>query len=372
MKYCRLCVQPDTRPGLQFDEEGVCPACRFAAQRFEIDWDTRKEELRDIIAWGRAHSHFGYDCIIGVSGGKDSTRQAMYVREELGAKPLLVSCTYPPEQMTHRGAHNLSNLIELGFDAISVGPGPQVWKRLMRYGFLQYGNWCKSTELALYTSAPKIATAYQIPLVFLGENPAITLGDFGVRSLTSDANRMKHGNTLAGADPSQYFVDGLTRKDLLLYSYPTDEEMNRAELRIRYLGYYWPDFSKLDNASYAIANGLHLREEPFADCGSVSKVQSVDEDFVAVNQMMKHLKLGFGMTTDDVCEDIRYGRMSREEAVELVKRYDGKCAPSLIERFSDYIEISVARFWDVAESFRNPALWRRRGNGAWELADALE
>ena len=97
-----------------------------------------------------------------------------------------------------------------------------------------------------------------------------------------------------------------------------------------------------------------------------------DEDFVAVNQMMKHLKLGFGMTTDDVCEDIRYGRMSRAEAVELVKRYDGKCAPSLIERFADYIEISVERFWEVAESFRNPALWRRRGNGEWALADALE
>ena len=57
-----------------------------------------------------------FDCIIGVSGGKDSTRQALFIREKLKMRPLLVCCTYPPEQLTDLGAKNLSNLIKLGFD----------------------------------------------------------------------------------------------------------------------------------------------------------------------------------------------------------------------------------------------------------------
>src|SRR6185436_11305402 len=120
--------------------------------------------LDEIAEFGRRNNVSGYDCIIGVSGGKDSVRQVMYARDELGLKPLLVSCTYPPEQMSERGAKNLANIISLGFDLISVSPAPQTWKSLMREGFLRFGNWARSTEMALYASAPKVAIAYHIPL----------------------------------------------------------------------------------------------------------------------------------------------------------------------------------------------------------------
>src|SRR3990172_3671571 len=111
MQYCKKCVQPDTRPGIKFNADGVCPACQYMEHFYSIDWDARRRELQGIVEKSKKDNPSGYDCIVGVSGGKDSTRQAMFVRDTLGLKPLLVSCSYPPEQLTDRGAHNLSNLI---------------------------------------------------------------------------------------------------------------------------------------------------------------------------------------------------------------------------------------------------------------------
>ena len=140
MKLCNKCVMPETRPGIRFDEQGVCLPCRFSGQNIPVNWENRKNELREIADWGRANSNCSYDCIVPVSGGKDSTRQALYARDELGLRSLLVSCVYPPEQQSEIGAHNLSNLISLGFDTISVGPGPEKWKTMMKRAFYKYGN----------------------------------------------------------------------------------------------------------------------------------------------------------------------------------------------------------------------------------------
>ena len=120
MFYCRKCIQPDTRPGITFDEEGVCPACRFAEKEHTIDWESRRVELARVVDHGRKNNVSGYECIIGVSGGKDSVRQALFAKEELGLNPLLVCCSSPPEQITELGTKNISNLIELGFDVLSA------------------------------------------------------------------------------------------------------------------------------------------------------------------------------------------------------------------------------------------------------------
>lgn len=372
MKYCKKCVQPDTRPGIEFDGEGICPACRFMEKWPEIDWEARRNELNKLAEYGKSKNVSGYDCIIGVSGGKDSTRQALFVREELGLNPLLVCCSYPPEQLTERGAHNISNLISLGFDTIIDAPAPQTWKKLMREGFRRYGNWCKSTELALYASAPRVAIAYHIPLIFLGENPAIQLGDLNVGSITDDANRMKYCNTLGGGAIDWLLADGITEKDIIPYQYPSDEEMGWGNLVIRYLGYYWSDFTKVDNAAYSIARGLDLRTDPSEDTGHIWGFQALDDDFVVVNQFIKYVKFGFGQVTDEVCEQIRFGRMSRQHGIELVKKYDGKCAKRYIEAFCNYIEISEEEFWTTVESYRSKEIWAKDSNGEWVLRIPLE
>ena len=365
--YCAKCVQPNTRPGIRFDSDGVCPACRFAEQADKIDWAARRRGLEAVADFGRKHNISGYDCIIGVSGGKDSTRQAMYVRDDLKLKPLLVSCTYPPEQVTERGAHNISNLISLGFDCISVSPNPKIWKLLMRESFLKYGNWCKPTEMALYASAPKIAIAYHIPLIFLGENPAIALGDLNVGSVTGDANKMKYCHTLGGGRPDNLLIEGMTEGDVYWYYYPSDDEMEWAKLRIVFLGYFIKDFKRFKNAEFSVANGLKIRDDPPEDIGDNYGFEALDDDFVVVNQMFKYLKFGFGKVTDQASEAVRLGMMSRDEAVEAVKKYDGRCADRFIKSFCDYIDISEDRFWETAERFRNKNIWEKETGGAWKL-----
>ncbi|WP_461209855.1 N-acetyl sugar amidotransferase [Desulfocurvus sp. DL9XJH121] len=365
MRYCKYCVQPDTRPGIAFDEEGVCPACRYAEERRRLDWSERRRELEKIADYCRVHNVSGYDCIVGVSGGKDSTRQAVFVRDELGLNPLLLCCSYPPEQLTERGARNLSNLISLGFDLTTVAPAPGVWKRMLREGFIRYGNWCKSTEMALYASAPRVAIAYQIPVVFLGDNPATSMGELSTGSKTGDANKMKYSNTIASG-PDELAPEGVGPKDLFWYRYPSDRDMDLAALRVVYLGYFF-DFNRKDNAEFSMARGLEVRDDPPEDIGDITGHEALDEDFVIPGQMMKYLKLGFGKATDQVCEEIRLGRMAREEAIRLVQLYDGKCAPRYLEKFRRYMEMDEQEFTDIIESYRNRDLWRRKPDGSWRL-----
>lgn len=367
IKLCKKCVNASSRPNIFFDEEGVCPVCRFEEGKREqtVNWELRDRELQEIIAWGRANSKSSYDCIVTVSGGKDSTRQALYARDELGLKPLLVSCVYPPEQLHERGAYNLANLIELGFDTLSISLDPQTWKKMMRQSFFKHANWCKSTEMALYSIPIHAAIAYKIPLVFLGENPALTIGERHGR-LDGDASRMKYCNTLGGGDPSGLRPDDVTDKDAYFYKYPSDDEMEWAKLRIIYLGYYIRDWSGRNNATFAINHGLQVRHDSPEEIGDLWGFSGLDEDFRLVNQMIKYIKFGFGHVNDQVCEAINAGIMSREEGIDLLKKYDGKCDHRYIEHFCRYLEISEEEFWRIVESFRGD-MWQRDENGSWQL-----
>ena len=367
MYYCKRCLNPSTRPGIHFDEEGVCLVCRFGEQRTTtIDWDERRKELQKIAEWGREHSKSSYDCIIPVSGGKDSTRQALYIRDELGLKPLLVSMVYPPEQLNELGAANLANLISLGFDAITFSLDPQVWKKLMLKSFRSHANWARSTELALYSAPVKAAMAYKIPLMFLGENPSYTVGE-REDSFTGDATNMRNCNTLSGGDATHYIDEDITLKDIHFYNYPEQKDMENENIRIVYLGYYLQDFNIVTNAKVAIENGLQIRNDPPEDIGDLWGYTSVDEDFRLPNQMIKYIKLGYGYVTDQVCEAMSLGMMNRKTALELVQKYDGTCAPRFIEKFCRYLGITVEDFWETVEKFRNKDIWEKNSDGQWCL-----
>ncbi len=373
MRYCKKCVNPDTRPDTYIDDEDICIICRYAEKRKKnlIDWNARRKELEEIARWGKENSQCSYDCIVPVSGGKDSTRQALYVRDELGLKPLLVSMVYPPEQQVERGAYNLGNLISLGFDTISASLNPQIWKKLMRESWFRYANWCKSTELPLYAIPIHFAIAYGVPLVFLGENPAYSHGQVEGGCLGGEATKMKYSNTLAGGDADKYLTEGISRKDLYFYNYPSDQDMEKVNVRIFYLGYYIEDFNSFKNAEIAVQNGLKLRDDPIEDTGEITGTQSLDEDFYMVNQMAKYVKFGFGQVNDKVCEMIALGMIDREEGIKLIKKYDGKCAPRFIKQFCQYIDISEDEFWEIVESYRDPSIWGKDKNNEWQLKEKL-
>lgn len=366
MKYCKKCLQVDTRPGTKFDEKGICPACNYFESLETVDWDERRKELDDVVAFGKANSQSGYDCIIGVSGGKDSTRQAFFVKDVLKMNPLLVSLGYPPEQVTQRGVDNVSNMIAHGFDCITINPAPKIWKKLMRKGFFEHTNWAKSTELALFSSVPRLAIAYQIPLIWWGENTALQLGDLNVMGKNgSDGNNLRKMNTLGGGDITWLLGDEVRKEDILQYNYPSEKEIEDANLRITFLGYFWKDWSLLDNGNFSALRGLDIRNESPKDIGDPLGITSLDEDWVGLNQMIKYLKFGFGRISDYVNEDIRLGRMTRGEAIALNKKYDGACSPKYIKSFCDYIDITEKQFWEKVDQSVNKDLFERNEENKW-------
>ena len=367
MKYCVRCLQADTRPGIFFNGEGVCPACIYHESLRMVDWDERKQELAEVVAFGRANNHSGYDCIIGVSGGKDSTRQAIFVKDVLKMNPLLVSLGYPPEQVSQRGVDNVSNMIRHGFDCITINPGPDTWRTLMRRGFFEYTNWCRSTELALFSSVPRLAIAYQIPLIWWGENPALQLGDMNVLGKTGgDGNSLRKMNTLGGGDNGWLLREGIRANQILQYCYPPEAEMEEANLRITFLGYFWKDWSLVDNGNFSALRGLDVRTDRPWEIGDTHGITSLDEDWVTLNQMIKYLKFGFGRVSDYVNEDIRNGRISRDEGIALNEKYDGTCADKYIESFCAFIGITVNDFWKHVDKAVNPVLFAKDGLGKYK------
>ena len=364
MNYCKRCLQPDTRPNTKFHDSGICPACHYIDQLPEVDWQERFEILQDLLTqFPRRKGQF-HDCIIGVSGGKDSTRQALWVRDKLGLNPLLVSLSYPPEQVTERGVDNLSNLIELGFDVHILAPAPDTWRRLMAASFRRFANWCRSTELALFSAVPRLAIQYKIPLILWGENPGLQLGDLKTLGRKGyDGNNLRNMNTLGGGAFDWMIEEGFSEQDLISYRYPDPEEFDAAGLQIVYLGWFLGDWSLVNNALYSCSNGLLIRDDAAENTGDLFGVSSLDEDWVSLNQMIKYYKFGFGRATDYVNEEIRLGRLTRDEGIALVERYDGCCGSHYIESFCEYIDISVQEFWQQVHANLNQSLFKLTSDG---------
>jgi len=361
MRYCKKCVQPDTRPGLVFDDEGICMACRFAEERKSIDWVRREEQLLKIAGWARKNAYEGFDCVVGVSGGKDSHFQALYAREQLGLKALLVNCA--PDSITEVGRQNLENLVQHGFDMISFRPNPKVMRAVTRRAFFEYGNFIKPSEYPLYAVSYQTALRFNIPLIIQGENPAATLGTVGFLEPSDDAWGIRNSNTLGGGNASDWVQEGIGLKDLLFYQFP-----KHSKTRAIYLGYYAEEWSYYGNTAFAVAKGLKGRpgHDPYLT-GRLSPFSTVDSDIQLVNQMLKYYKFGFGFVTDEVCYDIRERGLARKDALRLVKAYDGRCDERYIHEFCEYIGITSERFWQVVDGLVNKKLFQKNSlTKEWE------
>ncbi len=364
MKYCKNCLQPDTRPNTIFSPDGICPACDYFEALKQVDWQERFEILQDLLSkYPRKKGQF-HDCIIGVSGGKDSTRQALFLRDKMGINPLLVCLSYPPQQVTERGVSNLSNLINLGFDVLVSAPAPQTWMKLKQEGFRHFTNSFRSTEMALFASVPQIAIKYGIKLILWGENPGLQLGDMKTLGRTGyDGNSLRYMNTLSsGLD---WMLDcGFEKSELVSYVYPDTEEFEKHDLQIVYLGWFLGDWSLVNNAGYACANGIEIRTDGVEKTGDLYGVTALDEDFTPVNQLIKYYKFGFGRVTDYVNEEIRLGRLSRDAGIKLVEQYDDAQDEKYIKNYCDYLEISVEAFWEKVKDSTNQRLFSIEPNGS--------
>ena len=355
MRYCKSCPQPDTRPNVIFHDDGICAACKFQEERKNINWREREREIKKIAQWAKDRSdHF--DCVVGVSGGRDSTFQALYARDVLGLKVLLANAA--PDHITPWGRANIENLVQMGFDMISVRPNPVINKITMKDAFYKYGNPLKPTEYYLWASAFRVAINYKIPLVLQGENAAITLGIKGMEP-TGDALQIFKHNTIQES-ASIWESEKVKSNDLYLWTPPSKNEIEKSGIKAVFLSYYSKDWSWSGNTKFSISRGLQGRYDHIAEkVGYLSRYVQIDTDMLPVNNLLKYLKFGFGGVTDEVCYDLREGRttqdkvcydmvgdtLTKEKAILLIEQFDGKCSDEYIRIFCNYIGISMDEFW---------------------------
>lgn len=373
MRWCKNCVEPDTRPGQVFDKSGICTPCQYSLQKVPVKWEERRKELTNIVNWAKKNKKGKYDCVLGVSGGKDSLKLAYFARE-FGLNPLLTCATFIPQHMSDLGAYNLSNIVNCGFDLETINVAPETCRKLMKITFLKFGNWVKTTEMFLISSMPRMAITHGIPLACGGENPFVTAGS-ECGSLDGDATNFAMLNTIAGGDLSHFEEEGYDPNELYFYQVPDKDEIIKNKIKFIYLGYYMEDFFASANYRFAIKRGMKTRSGYSADpinTGCVHDFVSLDEDFNSVNQHFKYLKYGFGFTAQQLSHDIREGLISREEAVELVKKYDGKCSEYYIDTFCDLIDISRKQFEEKRDQFRNRDIWMLDNRGNWVHRIPLE
>lgn len=321
-----------------------------------------KEYISSYLVEGK-----NYDCCLGVSGGKDSTRQALFARDVLGLTPHLVCLSFPPELLTKMGARNLSNLSQLGFSITFKGPAPYDWKRLMRLSLLKYGNPLVPTEQALYSSVPQTAIELGVKLILWGENPALQLGDMNTLGIDQyDGDNLRRTNTLKNTDNTWMNELNPPIENLSPYQYPSHDSYAKSSLKTVFMGPIIQDWSLINNSKYALLNGIDVRRERPENVGDIYGVTALDQHITPLNQVLKYLKYGFGRMTDYVNEEIRLGRLTREAGISLVSKYDGKCSVGYFKRFAAYLDMTYEEFWSYIDPYVNKTLFTCKGVGKYE------
>lgn len=235
----------------------------------------------------------------------------------------------------------------------------------MKRDFYKYLNPVKITEYSLWSSAYIIADQFNIPLVVQGENGGLTLGTrLTGLGTDSDALKANETNTMASGWEEYLEVDGVTEKDLFMFRYNRNRLQEKG-IRGIWLQYYLKEWSFRGNAEFSKQHGLMWRPDNFDpdSIGTYVPFAQLDSDLVQVNQMLKYIKFGFGQCMDHACYDLRDGRITRDEAIKLVRQYDGKCSDYYIKQFCDFIGISLDEFWRIANQFRG-SMWIKK-NGSW-------
>lgn len=368
-KYCSNCILPDTRPNLEIMEDGVCNACHsWSDKKNEIDWAARHDDLLKLIEETKKCAA-SWDCIIPVSGGKDSTWQVIKALE-YGLKPLCVTWRTPARNAL--GQKNLDNLVSLGVDHIDFTINPDVERRLTVETFKRAGSLAIPMHMALFAIPLQMAMKFNIPLVLWGENSAMEYGGKDENVLGFKMTRAwleKYGVT-QGTTAQDWVSDNLSMKDLSSYVWPTDQEMEAAGVTAAFLGWYLP-WDPQETFKVSQAHGFEALPESQAAKTGYYKFADVDDEFIiTLHHWVKWYKFGFTRLWDNLSLEIRSGRLSREQAIEIVKETGDEYPKEAIDKFCAWADISESEFLSMAEKFRNPDIWEKQRD-KWVLKDFL-
>jgi len=365
LKYCTRCVMPDTKPDLHLDDAGVCNACRSYEKRPQIDWESRKRELESILERYRNRQGGNWDCIVPVSGGKDSTFQVVQMLR-LGMNPLCVTATTC--DLTDIGRKNIENIKHLGVDYVEMSPNPRVRAKLNRIGLMQVGDISWPEHVGIFTIPVRAAVQFNVPLIIWGENSQNEYGGPAAAAENNILNRrwLEEFGGLLGLRVSDLVgMEGIEPRHLIPYSYPTDEELARVGVTGIFLGHYLP-WDGLSN--FLIAQSYGFSTPPNVTLGSMVNYENLDNYQVAIHEYFKFLKFGFGRATDHACLHIRRGRITREMAVEIVRRLDGLFPWEYLGKpLADTLEpldLSVEDFIGICDQFTNKKIFLRNQNGS--------
>ena len=364
LRYCVRCVMPHTKPDLRMDAEGVCSACRSYDGRKEVDWAVRREELDRILDRYRSKDGRHWDCIVPVSGGKDSTYQVVRMLQ-MGMNPLCVTATTC--DLSPIGLRNIENLKRLGVDHVAFSPNPTVRAKLNRIGLMQVGDISWPEHVAIFTIPVRAAVQFGAPLIVWGENSQNEYGGPAAAAQNNALTRRwleEFGGLLGLRVSDLEGMDGLRPRDLVPYHYPTDEDLARVGVTGIFLGHYIP-WDGYANALLAQAHGFETY--PSTIEGSIVNYENLDNCQTGIHDYFKFLKFGFGRATDIACLHIRRGRITREDGMALVEKHDGKFPWTYLgkplEEILAPLGMTTPEFTAICDRFTNKRIFKLDRDG---------
>jgi len=384
VKFCTKCVMSNQRPTssiefkhtidskkntMNFDENGVCDACKAAEQKENINWGMREEELIKLLDKHRKNDG-SYDCLVPGSGGKDSAYQAHVLKYKYGMNPL--TYTWPPILYTDYGYENWKNWIEVGgFDNVTLKPNGKVMKLLTKLSIENIFHPFQTFFFGQKNLAPKIAAKFGIDLVFFGENEA----EYG-NPIADNNTSLRDKAIFAAENIDDIYLAGvsikdleskhnLSKNDLNLFLPPTLSEIENSNISVRYLGYYLK-WTPQEVYYYAVEN-TGFKARPHRSQGTFSKYSSIDDKIDDLHFYTTFLKFGIGRATYDASQEIRNKHITREEGQALVKRFDGEFPDRYFDDIMKYIEMEPEYFHQLCDKFRSPHLWGKDEDNKWKL-----
>ncbi len=365
VRFCKKCTMSNQRPRITFDEEGVCSACSFSEYKKNvIDWEQREKELKDLCHRFRRKDGY-YDVIVPSSGGKDSSSVAHKLKYKYDMNPLTV--TWAPQLYTDIGWRNQRASIHVGgLDNILGTPNGIVHRKLTKLSFEIVGDSFQPFIYGQSNFPLQIAVKYQVPLIMYGENGEVEYGGDmkNAFSPTRDYKTDHKKHYFSGIAPEDLVHYGIDKKDLMPYFSPSVDELDNNGIEIHFFGYY-EKWIPQENYYYCVEN-TGFTANPVRSEGTYSKYASIDDRLDGFHYYLSFIKFGIGRATSDSAHEIRDGHLTREEGIQLVRKFDGEFPAKYFKEFLEYCDISEDLFWENIDSWRSPHIWENI-NGVWKL-----
>ncbi|MGZ8337285.1 MAG: N-acetyl sugar amidotransferase [Allosphingosinicella sp.] len=346
MHYCTRCCMPATNEGIEFDEMGICQACQSQEQKIHIDWEVRELELRKILDQYKALGN-DYDCIVPISGGKDSTFQLHVLTKVYGMKVLAV--TFSHNWFSETGRYNLQNSIEkFGVDHVMFTPSRELVNKLARKSLFQIGDACWHCHAGVGAFPLQIAVKYRIPLLVWGESVAESSGRATHKNPVTKFDRDYFTKVSAKVYPEAMVGDGISERDVAPFRLPSYEEIDEVGVVGLHLGDYifWDDERQME----FVRDVYDWREDTVE--GTYKGYKSVECRMAGVHDYSKFLKRGFGRATDHASFDVRAGLLTREEGFELARKHDIE-RPAALDYYLEITGFTEEEFESVLAEHRH-------------------